>query len=157
MKPNRTCAPQNPWTRASQAWRARAPGGFDSSPAQVMFVAVDNSAGSSSGDVYVADFAEHGAGNRVSKFSSSGALLSGWGEGGELDGAGVKHPPAELPGPFGPIEGIAVDPSGNLWVAGEHVTFQFNSEAVVQDRLGDTGRSAPVWCRGRLARRPVFH
>jgi DNA-binding beta-propeller fold protein YncE len=106
-----------------------AAGGFESSPPLEMFVAVDNSAGTSSGDVYVGDYAEHGVGNRVSKFTAAGALVSGWGEGGELDGAGVKSPPAPLPGPFGPIEGLAVDPSGNLWVAGEHVTFEFGQEA----------------------------
>jgi hypothetical protein len=110
--------------------------GFESSPAQVMFVAVDNSTGPSSGDVYVADYVEHAAGNRVSKFTAAGGLVSGWGEGGELDGGGVKHPPAELPGPFGPIEGIAVDPSGNLWVADESVAFQFADE-VTHD--GETG------------------
>ncbi len=101
------------------------PGGFESSPALEMFVAVDNSTGASSGDVYVGDYAEHGPGNRVSKFDSSGGLVSGWGEGGEINGSGITSPVA---GPFGPMQGIAVDPSGNLWVAGERVTFEYNQE-----------------------------
>ncbi len=76
------------------------PGGFESSPADVMFVAVDNSSGPSSGDVYVGDYFEDGVGNRVSKFGAAGELISGWGEGGELDGASVKSPPPPLlPGP----------------------------------------------------------
>jgi DNA-binding beta-propeller fold protein YncE len=105
-----------------------AAGGFDSSPAQVMFVAVDNSSGPSSGDVYVADFVEHGAGNRVSKFTSAGQLISSWGEAGDLDGAGVKSPPAALPGPFGAIDGVAVDASGDLWVATGAAAFEFGEE-----------------------------
>ena len=70
-----------------------------------MFVAVDNSSGPSAGDVYVADFAEHGSGNRVSKFAASGQLVSGWGEGGEVAGGGAESP-------FGAMAGVAVDPSG---------------------------------------------
>jgi hypothetical protein len=107
-----------------------AAGGFDSAPALEMFVAVDNSSGPSSGDVYVGDYFEHGtAGNRVSKFNSTGQLISSWGEGGELDGASVKPPAPLLPGPFGPIQGVAVDTSGDLWVATSTVTFEFGQEA----------------------------
>ena len=64
------------------------PGGFESSPAMEMFVAVDNSTGLSSGDVYVGDYFEDGVGNRVSKFDAAGGLISGWGKAGEMDGAG---------------------------------------------------------------------
>ena len=106
------------------------PGGFESSPAEVMFVAVDNSSGLSSGDVYVGDYFEDGVGNRVSKFDVVGGLISSWGEGGELDGAGVKSPPAPLPGPFGAIQGVAVDASGDLWIATSGVTFEFGQEGV---------------------------
>jgi hypothetical protein len=77
------------------------------------YIAVDNSSGPSKGDVYVADTKD----NIVSKFDSSGNLVSGWGKGGQLDGSSVS-PPAPLPGPFGPLYGVAVDPSGNLWVHG---------------------------------------
>ncbi len=93
------------------------PGGFDG---EVLFVAVDNSSGPSSGDVYVGDYFENGVGNRVSKFDSAGGLISSWGEGGELHGASVK---------FGALEGVAVDASGDLWVA-SGVTFEFGQEGV---------------------------
>ena len=59
--------------------------------------------------------------NRVQKFDGSGHLVSGWGEGGQLNGSGVLSPPAPLPGPFNALLGIAVDPSGNLWVSGSNV------------------------------------
>ncbi len=101
------------------------PGGFESSPAQVMFVAVDNSTGPSSGDVYVGDYIEHGAGNRVSKFNAAGGLVSGWGKAGEINGTDITSPVA---GPFGLLRGIAVDPTGNLWVATSTVTFEYNQE-----------------------------
>jgi hypothetical protein len=78
------------------------------------FVAVDNSTGPSKGDVYVAD----GADDTVSKFDGSGDLVSSWGKEGQFDGSSVTKPPAPLRGPFETIFGIAVDPSGNLWVHG---------------------------------------
>lgn len=78
------------------------------------YVAVDNSGGPSAGDVYVADTGD----DLVAKFTSSGELISSWGVGGQLSGAGVTSPPEPVPGPFGPLRGIAVDPEGNLWVHG---------------------------------------
>lgn len=48
---------------------------------------------------------------RVDKFSPSGHLIETWVEGGHLDGSGL------VDGPFAAISGIAVDPSGNLWVS----------------------------------------
>jgi hypothetical protein len=101
-----------------------AAGGFDSS-GRAMFVAVDNSSGPSSGDVYVADFVEHGAGNRVSKFTAEGGLVSSWGESGELSGANAKTP-------FGLIYGIAVDISGDLWVATSTMAYEFGQEGGVK-------------------------
>ena len=65
------------------------------------FIEVDNSSGPSRGDVYVGD-TERGDVQRV---RSSGGLLEGWGEGGSIDFNGD-----------GPIEGIAVDNSGSLFV-----------------------------------------
>ena len=94
------------------------PEGFDG---EALFVAVDSSSGESAGDVYVADYVEHGLGNRVSKFDSSGHLISTWGEAGEIVGGGAKSA-------FGHIYGIAVDSSGNLWVGGP-TTFEFEQEA----------------------------
>ena len=106
----------------------------------VLFVAVDDSTGESAGDVYVADYVEHGLGNRVSKFDSTGHLVSTWGEAGAITGAGAKSP-------FGEINGIAVDPSGNLWVGGS-TTFEFEQEAKLRTEW-DTTSSPPVWYRGR--------
>jgi len=112
-----------------------APGGFESTggagASSVMFVAVDNSSGESAGDVYVADYVEHGlaGANRVSKFDSSGHLVSSWGEAkdGEIVGGGAKSP-------FGEIEGIAVDASGDLWVGGNYkaTTFEFEQEGTLK-------------------------
>ncbi len=44
------------------------------------FIAVDNSGGESEGDVYVGDTGD----NKVSKFTSEGALVGSWGVGGQL-------------------------------------------------------------------------
>ena len=131
------CDPEKELAVECQAGVASSePGGFESvkrkegggtEPAVEMFVAVDNSSGPSAGDVYVGDYVEGGLGlgNRVSKFDASGHLVSTWGEAknGEIVGAGAK--------PFGPIAGIAVDASGDLWVAGVAgvMTFEFSQEA----------------------------
>ncbi|HEV7493176.1 hypothetical protein [Baekduia sp.] len=68
------------------------------------FIAVDNSAGASAGDVYVGDTAT----NQVQKFTASGSLITAWGSGGKLDGTTATD------GPFGALAGIAVDTTGNL-------------------------------------------
>jgi hypothetical protein len=76
------------------------------------FVAVDNSASPSNGDVYVVDSAT----NVVSKFEADGTLIASWGSGGQLDGSTATE------GPFGEIGGIAVDTAGTLDV------FRFEPE-----------------------------
>ena len=84
------------------------PGLSGSEPAQFespAFVAVDNASGPEEGDVYVADAGDH----RVSKFTPAGALIETWARGGLLNGSTTTTP-------FGNLAGIAVDPSGNLWV-----------------------------------------
>jgi hypothetical protein len=76
-----------------------------SAPGQLttpMYIAVDDSSGPSKGDVYVADTSD----KVVSKFDSSGNLVSSWGKEGQLDGSSVTSPPAPLPGPFGPLYGV---------------------------------------------------
>jgi Tol biopolymer transport system component len=79
------------------------------------FLAVDNSSGPSKGDLYVANT---GAKNDlVEKFDASGQPVTTWGEAGEIRATGITDPPAPVAGPFGAVEGIAVDPSGNLWVS----------------------------------------
>ena len=85
------------------------PGEEGSSPGAFQaptFVAVDNSAGPSQGDVYVADTED----NMVTKFTPEGALVSAWGSSGQLNGSAAEE------GPFSTIAGIATDASGNLFV-----------------------------------------
>ncbi|MGA8745828.1 MAG: NHL repeat-containing protein [Solirubrobacterales bacterium] len=83
------------------------------------YVAVDDSAGASKGDVYVADPGD----NIVQKFDPEGNLIAGWGNNGaagapdgQLAISRVPDPPAAT----GEIAGIAVDASGNLFVADTH-------------------------------------
>ncbi|MGA7704308.1 MAG: hypothetical protein WB998_05370 [Solirubrobacteraceae bacterium] len=86
------------------------PGQFEA-PA---FVAIDNSAGTSAGDVYVGDSGDA----LVSKFTAEGNLIKTWGDSslngpapqGQLDGSSDINGN----GPFGSLAGIAVDPSGDL-------------------------------------------
>ncbi|HST55881.1 MAG TPA: hypothetical protein VLJ42_08310 [Solirubrobacteraceae bacterium] len=68
-------------------------------------VAVDNSTGSSAGDVYVLDSTN----KVVDKFNSSGAYLS------QLTGTGPSSP-------FDTPTGVAVDVHGNLWVSDSGTT-----------------------------------
>jgi DNA-binding beta-propeller fold protein YncE len=77
-----------------------APGAFEAPT----FIAVDNSAGASKGDVYVGDTAD----NLVSKFEADGTLLSSWGAGGQLAGNGSEA--------FEALVGVAVGGSGALSV-----------------------------------------
>jgi hypothetical protein len=67
-----------------------------------MFIAVDNSASSSKGDVYVGDPGD----NTISKFDSSGNLITSFGTGGQLSGTATTT--------FSSMDGITVDNSGNL-------------------------------------------
>jgi hypothetical protein len=73
------------------------------------FIAVDNSGGPSDGDVYVADTAD----SKVSKFDAEGKYLS------TTDGSSAPN------GPFSELSGVAVDPSGNLYVLDSHPIFEF--------------------------------
>ena len=96
-----------------------AAGGFEA-PA---FLAVDNS--TSAGDLYVADSAAHS----VQKFTSSGALVTSWATGGEI--AGIEAP----------LYGIAVDPSGNLFVLrGANYFDWYEPNAALHSTFRDTHR-----------------
>jgi hypothetical protein len=88
---------------------ASTPGAFSPSPYGGPFVAVDSSAGSSAGDVYVSDE------RRITKFDENGHVASLWATAGQLAGTGTTE------GAFVEIRGIAVDPSGNLWAAESRV------------------------------------
>jgi hypothetical protein len=74
--------------------------------------------------------------NLVEKFGPEGQLVTSWGEGGAFDAASLTSPPAPLGGPFVHVHGLAVDPSGNLWVSAlnkvslaQEKVFEFDSEA----------------------------
>jgi hypothetical protein len=79
------------------------------------FIAVDNSAGPSAGDVYVSDRGD----NTVTKFTETGVLVESWGTKGQLKETtgGVL---------FKELTGIAVDFSGNLWVHDEENLDEFS-------------------------------
>jgi DNA-binding beta-propeller fold protein YncE len=72
------------------------------------FVEVDNSAGPSAGDIYVADTAD----GVVQKFDASGHLIVSWGNGGEIDRS-----------TDGTIGGISVDPFGDLFVISDNLPY----------------------------------
>jgi len=91
--------------------------------AEPTFIAVDNSSGSSKGDVYVVNAAD----NSITKLDALGLPVSGWGVAGRLQG-------------FGTIAGIAVDSSGNLWV--------YNEEASMRRLSGSTGAQLTEWNAG---------
>jgi NHL repeat len=85
------------------------------------FIAVDNSAGPSHGDVYVADTGD----SFVSKFDSAGKLIESWGVNGQLSGSPSGEGGAFAS--FGSLNGIAVDTSGNLEVFDQHsLVYRFD-------------------------------
>jgi hypothetical protein len=101
-----------------------APGGFEAPT----FIAVDNSAGGSNGDVYVADTAD----NLVTKFDQNGALLSGWGSGGQLNGSTATDGPFNKEGAS--ITGVAVDTAGTLYVGNTAKRiFEFEESGVFSE------------------------
>jgi NHL repeat len=98
------------------------------------FIAVDNSAGASAGDVYVGDTGD----NLVTKFDASGALISSWGSGGQLDGSTATD------GPFGSLAGLAVDVAGTLDVFGGGGTmFEFAQDSTFSTDFGTPRGTAP--------------
>jgi hypothetical protein len=78
-------------------------------------IAVDNSIGLSSGDVYVVD----GGRNSVEKFSSGGTYL------GEIAGTG----PSGSTVPFESVRGVATDPAGHVWVRDFTAVDEFNGDS----------------------------
>jgi hypothetical protein len=109
------------------------PGQFESP----VFVAVDNSAGPSNGDVYVGDTGD----GIVTKFSASGGLVGAWGSGGQLDGSSTGA------GSFGGLSGVAVG-GGTLYVislieAHSHV-FEFEQEGTFSTELAVVRETLPV-------------
>jgi sugar lactone lactonase YvrE len=98
-----SCGPAAiPATACQEGLQGSGPGQFTTPT----FIAVDNSHGASSGDVYVGDRGT----NTVSKFSPEGAYIS------TTNGSTATTP---IAGPFGALAGITIDGSGNLWVCDE--------------------------------------
>ena len=91
-------------------------------------IAVDNSGGPSSGDVYVGDLTN----NVVQKFDANGNFLS------TIDGSNTPQ------GPYSSLVGVAVDQNGHLWTADgntDNITeFDENGNFVQQwlDPFGNT-------------------
>jgi hypothetical protein len=117
------------------------PGTAGSAPGQfstAQFLAVDNSGGASSGDVYVGDTGD----NTVSKFDSTGKLITTWGTGGQLNGSTTGA------GSFGAIAGIAIAPStGALLVFNtERQLFAFAQDGTFENEA--QGGEADVSARG---------
>jgi hypothetical protein len=99
-----------------------------------VFVAVDNSAGASKGDVYVGDTGD----NLVSKFTPEGVLLESWGTKGQLNGSTATA------GSFGSIDGVAVDGSGTLEVINSNSNvFKFAQDASFSEELTVARGTAP--------------
>jgi hypothetical protein len=112
--------------------------------ASPVFIAVDNSLGSSRGDVYVA------TSTKIFKFNSSGTAVTTWGAGGTVDGSSTEH------GAFGGlgIGGIAVaadgtlyayrDVSGTSWVAEFEPSGAFKEEFQSPYGLSPNGTAVDV-------------
>ncbi len=90
-------------------------------------VAVDGSSGPSAGDVYVGDTGNGSIGS-VSKFTPEGALVTGWGSGG--------HSPDSHP-----LDGIAVDLTGNLFVLSAE-TYWYKQDGTPAQHLWLPARSS---------------
>ena len=92
------------------------PASSGSAPGQFVsptYLAVDNTPGGGH-DVYVADTGD----SLVSKFDSSGQLITSWGIGGQKDGSDQSSGPF---GSYGALCGVAVGPAnGDLYVGGDN-------------------------------------
>jgi sugar lactone lactonase YvrE len=96
-----------------------------------------------SGNVYVADRVNH----RIQKFTSDGTFLTTWGSKCDLfNGIGCVDPDGEGPlepgdGQFKYPEGVAVDTSGNVYVAdeGNHRIQKFTSDGTFLTKWGSNG------------------
>ena len=87
-------------------------------------------------------------GEVISKFTAEGVLVESWGDTGQLDGQLTGRNASE--GPFGgKLEGLAVDPSGDLFVLDENKLDEFDQAGVLAESDGAPGRIGPVGVRAR--------
>ncbi|MGA9286252.1 MAG: hypothetical protein WBV85_12510 [Solirubrobacteraceae bacterium] len=114
------------------------PGQFGALGAGPISIAVDGSSGLSAGDVYVGDY------KTVQKFTSTGELVSSWGDStpspnGQLAGTNTEN------GPFGGDARVATDPAGNLWVqGGGGKVFEFDQSGAFIQSWISTLQEGPI-------------
>jgi hypothetical protein len=108
-------------SRVARFTGAGSPDGNLASIADPTSIAVDNSTGPSKGDVYVVE-----GESTVTKLDPTGALVAGWGTGGHLDG-------------LTEILGIAVDPTGKLWVLSQSVNVAEEETTLVARTYNQAG------------------
>ncbi len=105
--PSSTEAQKNVCTAASfDTCKSGAEGSTPGAFTTAQFIAVDSSAGLSAGDIYVGDTGD----GIISKFEETGNLKGTWKEKGQLTG-------------FGGLNGIAVDPEGNLFIETGNISW----------------------------------
>ena len=94
------------------------------------YLAVDNSAGPSAGDVYVGDPGD----GLVQKFDATGHLVTSWGPGGSKDGTDATY----YPFTFGEMQDLRVEPEGNLYVETSvgYITFVYSQDGTYQAAIG---------------------
>lgn len=125
-----------------------APGGFvgaynrEGFSGDTLYLALDNSAEPSAGDIYVGDPGD----SLISKFDSSGHLLGEWADGGQLDGSRARGGAFSL---GAGLAGIAVDPgNGDLLAAAEHnILYRFDPDGAFFSGSGK--RQQRTCCRTR--------
>ena len=114
--------------------QAGTPGTAAGAFTEPQFLAVDDSAGASAGDLYVGDRGAtltlpgrepFQAEANVQKFDPQGDLVSSWAQGGRLEGADGFH--FVRYGSSG-LVGIGVDTEGNLFLLAEAHYFEFSSD-----------------------------
>jgi len=113
--------PEHPGDTCKVGNEGSSPGAFTSPT----FVVADSSP-TGGGDIYVGDTGD----GSVSKFDSSGNLVTSWGGSGQLTG-------------FGSMNGIAVDPAGNLFVETGSVSW-YEQSGAHHSEFGDPRGTSPA-------------
>ena len=135
--PSSTEAEKNVCTAASSdTCKAGVSGSTPGAFTTPQWVDVDGSSGPSAGDVYVGDTGD----GIISKFDESGNLLVTWGTKGQLSG-------------FGGLNGIAVDPTGNLFIETGGISWYEQSGTLHSTFCYPRGVSPVDW---RLTPKTIF-
>ena len=146
----------HPSDECQAATSGESPGAFE----DPMWLAVDNYK-FGEGNVYVGDVGD----NVVTKFNSSGQIISGWGAAGQKNGADDPELPL-----FGPLFGVAVgggcatpeepltghcSPNGTLFVGGRHYSDNVREYTQSGQWIVDT-RSEGAWLKVNDIGHPFF-